>query len=64
MMLEQLLPFTAFLQTVFSYDGPLRGARICTYISHLCTFTFALLPAEDSVKGGGVGGTTEILLEM
>lgn len=33
-------------------------------ILQICTFTVRLLPDVDSVKGGGVGGTTEILLEI
>lgn len=34
------------------------------YILQIHTFTVTLLPAVDSVKGGGVGGMTEILLEI
>lgn len=34
------------------------------YILQIHTLPITLVPVGDSVKGGGVGGTTEILLEI
>lgn len=45
-------------------NDTLSGALIYIYILQIHTFTITLVPAGDSVKGGGVGGTTEILLEI
>lgn len=47
-------------------NDTLSGALICIFCIYMQihTFPITLAPAADSVKGGGVGGTTEILLEI